>query len=81
MACYLVKPVVNRLEKELGSQASVVRLNLLSSIGRTVGGQFGVRAVPTFILLDDQGNAIYRQSGRIDTTKVKDLVYQANERK
>jgi len=72
---------VNRLEKELGAQANVVRLNVLSSIGRTLGGQFGVRAVPTFILLDDQGNTIFRQSGRIDTTKVKDLVYQVNGRK
>ena len=72
---------MNRLEKELGAQANVVRLNVLSSIGRTLGGQFGVRAVPTFILLDDQGNTIFRQSGRIDTTKVKDLVYQVNGRK
>lgn len=72
---------MNRLEKELGSQASVVRLDALSSVGRTAAGRFGVRGVPTFILLDDQGNAKYRQTGTIDTARVKDLVEEMNERK
>jgi thioredoxin-related protein len=76
-----VKPAVSRLEKELGSQASVVRLDLLSSIGRAAGGQFGIRAVPTFLLLDGQGNTVYHQAGRIDAMKVTDLVHQINERK
>jgi thioredoxin-related protein len=76
----LAKPVVNRLEDELGSQASVIRLDVLSSIGQTAGGQYGIRAVPTFLLMDGQGNLIYRQSGRIDTAKVKDLVSEIHER-
>jgi thioredoxin-related protein len=76
-----VKPAVSRLEKELGAQASVVRLDLLSSIGRAAAGQFGIRAVPAFLLLDNQGNTIYQQTGRIDTMKVRDLVRQINERK
>lgn len=72
---------MNRLEKELGSQASVVRLDVLSSVGRTAAGRFGVRGVPTFILLDDQGNPTYRQTGAIDTARVKTLVEELNERK
>lgn len=67
---------MDRLEKELGEQARIIRLDVFSSVGRTAGGQFGVRSVPTFILLDGQGSILYRQSGTINTEKVKDLVQQ-----
>ena len=72
---------MDRLEGELGTQASVIRLNLLSSIGQAAAGQFGVRAIPTFVLVDGQGNILHRQAGRIDTDKVKNLVKEVNERK
>ena len=74
-----MKPVVDRLEQELGANASVVRLDVFSAIGRTAAGRFAVRSVPTFLLSDGQGNILYRQTGSIDTGKVKDLVQQANE--
>jgi thioredoxin-related protein len=59
----------------------VVRLDVLSGIGRAVGSQYATRAVPTFMLFDGHGNAIYRQAGLLDTDKVKTLVQQVNERK
>ena len=58
----------------------VVRLDVLSGIGRAVGSQYGTRAVPTFVLFDGRGNAIYRQAGLLDTDKIKGLVLQVNER-
>ncbi len=76
-----MKPVVNRLESELGDQASVIRLDVFSSVGRAAGSQLGIRGVPTFILLDGRGQILDRQVGSLNTEKIKALVHQANERK
>lgn len=76
-----MKPVVDRLELELGETASVIRLDVFSAVGQTAAGRFGVRSVPTFLLSDGHDNIVYRQTGSIDTGKVKELVKQANEGK
>jgi len=72
---------VNRLERELGAQARIIRLDVFSSVGRTAASQFAVRGVPTFILLDGHGQILDRQVGSLNTEKIKTLVHQANERK
>jgi len=48
----------------------VIRIGLTSAEGRTLGTHFGVRAVPTLIVLDGQGEQVLRQIGRIDRTDV-----------
>ena len=70
----MAKPVVDRLEQEWGSQAKVVRLDVYSGLGQAAGNRYGIRAIPTFILFDGRGNVSYREVGRLDTGKVKNLV-------
>jgi thioredoxin-related protein len=62
---------VDRLERDLEGQAQVLRLSALSSIGRQLGAQYGVRGVPTFLLFDGSGQMVHYQVGRLDANRVK----------
>ena len=70
----MAKPIVDRLERELEGQARVVRVSVLSELGREVAQRHGVRGVPTFLVFDGQGNLIERQVGFPDRGKIKALV-------
>lgn len=67
----MAKPVVDRLERDLEGQASVLRLSAWSSVGRQLGAQYGVRGVPTFFLFDGSGEMIHYQVGRLDADQIK----------
>ena len=59
----MAKPIVNGIERDLKGRARVVRLNLLSRVGREVAGAYGVAAVPTTLVFDGAGDVRYRQEG------------------
>lgn len=65
---------MDRLERELEGQARVVRLSVLSELGREVAQRHNVRGVPTFLVFDGQGNLIERQVGFPDQGKIKALI-------
>jgi thioredoxin-related protein len=65
---------VDGLERELEGQARVVRLSILSQMGREVARQHGVMAMPTFLIFDGQGDLIERQAGLPDRSRIKALV-------
>lgn len=54
---------MNGIEKDLKGRAEVVRLNLLSRVGREVAATYGVTVAPTTIVFDGEGNAAYRVEG------------------
>jgi thioredoxin-related protein len=70
----MTKPVVDGLERELEGQARVVRLDVLTKLGREVAQSHGVRSVPTFLTFDGQGNLIDRQVGFPDRGRIRVLV-------
>jgi thioredoxin-related protein len=59
----LAKPVVDRLEQQLQGKAEVIRINLMSQMGATLAGRYGVRASPTLLVFDGVGNVVYSQAG------------------
>jgi len=65
---------VDGLERELEGQARVVRLSVLSPLGREVAQRYGVMGVPTFLVFDGQGDLIGREVGLPDRRKIKALV-------
>jgi thioredoxin-related protein len=77
----LAKPVVDGLERRLedGStpspQAQVLRLNVTDSVGRRLAIRYGVRRVPTLVLLDGSGNVLLKQVG----TPRRDEIIEAVE--
>ena len=55
--------MVDGLERELGDRVQVLRLDVLSPVGKTAARAYAVRAVPTFVLFDAGGEMIYYQAG------------------
>jgi thioredoxin-related protein len=55
--------MVHGLERELGDRVQVLRLDVLSSVGRSAAKKYAVRAVPTFVLFDRGGEMVYYQAG------------------
>lgn len=50
--------MVDRVETQLAGKAEVIRLNLLSEVGRQAAARYGVRGVPTMLIIDSQGQLV-----------------------
>ncbi len=70
MDCLVAKPIVDGIEKDLRGKADVVRLNMLSRVGREIASRYGVPAVPTLVVLDPDGNVIHHRTGTPDRREV-----------
>lgn len=64
-ACLATRPIVNRLEQELGDHVDVLRLNVADDVGMQARERFEARMVPTVIALDADGVERYRAEGRL----------------
>lgn len=72
----MAKPVVDRLEAELEGRAEVMRLNLMSQIGRMLASRYGLHGVPTLYVFDGEGNVVYSEGGIPDRSAVISAVEQ-----
>lgn len=63
MQCLISKPIVDGLERDLTNQVAVIRLDILTELGRTAAGLYGVRAVPTLLVVDGQGQVVHQTAG------------------
>jgi len=71
---------VDGIERELAGRARVVRLNMLSAEGRELAVRWGVRGVPTLIVLDGRGETtILRQVGRLQKDAVLEVMAQIEQ--
>ena len=70
----MAKPIVDGLEKKLAGQAEVVRLDIMSEVGQQAAVRYGVRGVPTLILVDGYGQPVYHQVGIVRPGQVIDQV-------
>jgi len=59
----VAKPIVDGLETKLTGKATVIRLNMFSQVGQQAARQYGVRAVPTLVVIDGQGQPVHTQFG------------------
>ena len=71
--CLASKPAVAQMEKDLTGQVQVLQLNIKDEVGRALAVQWGVHGVPTFVILDGQGNQQYIHIGKPDTIKLKQV--------
>ena len=65
---------MNGIERDLGGQATVVRLDLMSELGRTIARRYEVRAIPTILIFDGRQEPVYRHSGIPSRTQVVERV-------
>lgn len=70
----MAKPIVDGLEQDLAGRAKVMRLDLMSSVGQEAAGYFGVRGIPTLLVVDGKGEVILTQVGLIRSGEVKSQV-------
>jgi hypothetical protein len=54
---------VDGIERELAGQVPIIRLSLLSGVGRQAAARYNVRAVPTFVILGPGGGEALRHVG------------------
>lgn len=73
----MAKPVVDRLERELDGTAKVLRIDVMSRTGLALAREYGVSAVPTFIVFDGKGQVVYTQAGLPDRAAIRAAVRAA----
>ena len=61
----MAKPDVDRLERRLTNHFQVIRLDVLSDVGKYVRQKYQGDIVPTFIVFDKGGNEVWRHSGNV----------------
>jgi thioredoxin-related protein len=66
----MAKPVVDGLERDLEGKAQVVRLSVTDSVGGRLAARYGVRGVPTMVLLDGEGEVVYAEVGTPNRSEI-----------
>lgn len=51
------------IERDLQGEVDVLRLGVMNGVGRELALRYGVRSVPTLVLLDGNGDVVLTQSG------------------
>jgi len=70
----VAKPIVDGLERDLTGQAKVVRLDLLSPVGQQAAHHFGVRGLPTLLVVDGAGQVVLTQAGLLRAGEVRNQI-------
>lgn len=65
-----MKPIVDGLEQKLGPELQIIRLDLMSGVGRSAARQYGVWAIPAIILFDQKGQEAKRQIGLLNPAEI-----------
>jgi thioredoxin-related protein len=66
-----MKPIVDRVEKELGGKLVVRRMDIQSAEGSRFAHQYGIELTPTFIFFDTAGREQWRSVGQLDGARVR----------
>lgn len=75
--CTLVKPIVDGIADDVKGQAVVLRIDLLSEVGRATASEFSVKMVPTILVFNGEGQIVLREVGVPDAEAIRNAVRQA----
>lgn len=59
------------IEADLEGQADVLRLDILSDVGGEAMETYEVKAVPTILVFDGEGQVLFRQVGKPDADAIR----------
>jgi thiol-disulfide isomerase/thioredoxin len=59
----VAKPIVDGIEKDLAGRIEVIRLDVWSDVGKAAAQRYGVRGIPTLLVLDGDGQVQDAQVG------------------
>jgi thiol-disulfide isomerase/thioredoxin len=71
LGCIAMKPVVDRVEKELRGKLVVQRVDIQTAEGSRLADQYGIELTPTFIFLETSGKERWRSVGKLDGARVR----------
>ena len=63
--CLASEPGVKSLQAAVGDRARILRLNVSDDLAIPLMREFGAFQTPTFIVFNDLGQEVWRQSGRV----------------
>lgn len=59
------------IEREYEGELTVIRINIQDPIGKELGQLYDFKYTPTFILLDSEGEELWRTIGAINPSEVR----------
>ena len=62
------------VEEGLGRQINVIRLDVLKTDGALMKNRYHVSSIPTFIMLNEKGEELWRATGSFDPARVAEVV-------
>ncbi len=60
MACVALHPKVAQLEADLGTNAEVLRVSIVTPTGRKLASELNISEVPNFVVLNKHEHEIWR---------------------
>ena len=71
----MAAPVVDRIEKDLKHNATIVRLDTQNPIGSKLADSYNVRQVPSLLVFNGTGKVVYQGVGIPDPDHVGQLPF------
>jgi thioredoxin-related protein len=62
---------VDGIEREFEGELTVIHINVQDPIGKELGQLYDFKYTPTFILLDSEGEELWRTIGAINPSEVR----------
>lgn len=72
--CLISKRSVDAMEEDLAGHAVVIQVSADEQVGRDASRVYGMRSLPTFVVLSAEGREIYRDTGSPDVEAIKAAV-------
>jgi thioredoxin 1 len=70
--CKMMAPILEELEKEYEGRADIIFIDVWKAPDQAK--KFGIRAIPTQIFFDTEGNEFYRHTGFMDKKRIVDVL-------
>jgi len=74
--CKMMKPVMEKIEKDYPGQVKVVFHDVWTPAGRADGAKYGIRVIPTQVFLDKDGKEYFRHEGFFPFEEVDKILKQ-----
>jgi thioredoxin 1 len=72
--CKMMQPVMDNIEKNYAGKVKVVFYDVWTAEGRPYGQKYGVRAIPTQVFLDKNGEEFFRHTGFLSEEEIVKLL-------
>ncbi|NQT26830.1 thioredoxin family protein [candidate division KSB1 bacterium] len=74
--CKMMQPIIAEIEKEYLNQVKVIFYDVWTDEGKPYAVQFGIRAIPTQVFLDQNGVEYFRHTGFFPKDEIVKVLLQ-----